>query len=153
MTFRVQVEWITCPFNRCAQIPHYGSSRAADAAFGSVGDAYAYKWTGPGLVNPGLGPVQATKAVRWAIASWYEPEPVLNLIVVPKTPKHPALQASLQHACVQSFNDISLPKGCLDLCVLSFLHDRCLQQGTLPEIAIDIVLVANAPSWHEPSFF
>ena len=103
----VSYEWFASAWNRHASIPAYGSKHAGDQLFSSLGDAYAYRWLGCSFVNPGLVQVQALKAVRWAIASCYEPQATLILLVVPKPIAASALQASLAHPCVQRF--VSLP--------------------------------------------
>ena len=140
--FAIQTEWFASPFDRCMQVPHFASCRAADVAFGSLGDAYNFQWLGSGIVNPGLDYTSLLKAVRWSVACCYATEPVLNIIVVSRSKQHSKLKAILQHACVQQL--ISIPADHCAFQVPSFLHDNCLDEdNALPAPAIDLFLVAN----------
>ena len=82
-TFAFQKEWFASALDQHPAIPNYASQHNCDELFSSMGNAYAFKWTGLGFVNPGLQHATTLKAVRWAIASCYDPDPVLNLCVIP----------------------------------------------------------------------
>ena len=138
---QIRFEWFASAWNRHADIPSYASHHAGDHLFSSLGDAYSFKWLDSGFVNPGLTQGQAMAAVRWAIASCYEPLPVLNLLVVPKPIRTSALQAALMHPCVQHF--ITMPANCCSLPVPSFLHAHCLEDDRLPAPAVEVLMIAN----------
>ena len=67
--FDLRTEWFASALDRNTLLPFYASKGRADDGFSSLGNAYAFKWTGSGIVNPGLRTAQAMKAMRWAIAS------------------------------------------------------------------------------------
>ena len=90
-------------------IPDYASQHNCDDLFSSMCNAYAFKWTGLGFVNPGLQHATTLKAVRWAIASCYDPDPVLNLFIIPAPAQTSALQRLLQHPCVHVL--VTIPSG------------------------------------------
>ena len=139
--FGITYEWFASPVNLHGHIPMYASKSAGDHIASSMGDAYAFKWLHSGFANPGLNHAQALAAVRWAIASCYEPAPVLNLLVVPITPRTSALQATLAHACAQHL--LSMPAGTCHFSVPEFLHAHCLVRDRLPMPAVEVVLIAN----------
>ena len=79
----LQTEWFAALYDRCLLLPFYASARLADDEFGSLGNAYAFKWVGAGFINPGLDCACALKGLRWAITSCYMGDAVLNLMVIP----------------------------------------------------------------------
>ena len=141
--FAFKFEWFASALNRHDYIPTYASINAGDGEFSSLQDAYTYKWLDSGFANPGLTQIRAMAALRWAITTCYEPDPVLNLLIVPQAVRTSALQATLSHPCVQHF--ISLPAGTCTLPVPTFMHAHCLDNQQLPTPAIYVVLVANFP--------
>ena len=84
--------------------PAYASVSHDDSAFLALHDAYSFRWTGTGFVNPGLDQDDVVKAGctlgHIYIASCYEHVPAFNIIVVPSARMPVALKASLEHACV-----------------------------------------------------
>ena len=89
-----------------------------------------------------MKPSASLKAVRWAIASCYESEPVLNLLLVPKVIRHSPLKAALGHPCVQVL--LTMPADSCAFSVPCFLHDFCLVDNALPRPEVQVLLVANA---------
>ena len=122
---------------------YHASAQEADAAFGSIGNAFTFKWTQSGFVSPGQDPVLAAQTLRWAVVSCYKADAVFNLLVLPGSSRHSTIQALLQHPCVQML--LSIPKGCGSFCVPPLFHIRCLDNGSLPKPAIAIIVAANFP--------
>ena len=141
-TFNLRTEWFTSLLTRSSHFPFFASSNAGDGAFTPMQDAFAYQWLGSGFVNPGLDTRLGIKAVRWAIAACYEPEPVFNLVVVPGHDQACALHALLQHHYVLSF--ISIPAKQCAYNLPAFLQKQHTTSPRLPQPAIDICIVANA---------
>jgi len=60
----------------------FASAYLHDAAFGAMHDAYAYVWSESGFFNPPNSPLEAAKAMRWALQSTTAPTPVINVGVL-----------------------------------------------------------------------
>ena len=124
-------------------LPFYASKGRANNGFSSLGNAYAFKWTGSGIVNPGLQTAQAMKAMRWIVASCSEPLAVLNLVLLtkPATSSCISIYACLQHPAAQCL--LSLSRNACQFNVPELLHDACLVDGCLHGPALQVVVVAN----------
>ena len=139
--FDLRTEWFASALDRNTLLPFYASKGRADDGFSSLGNAYAFKWTGSGVVNPGLQTAQAIKAMWWAIASCYEPVPVLKLVLLPKPATSSCISICLQHPAAQCL--LTLPRNACQFTVPELLHDACLVDECLPGPALQVVVVAN----------
>ena len=83
-TLKLEKTWFSSPFSVCTLLPMRATAHSADAAFGAVHNAYAFKWTGSGIFNPPNSPLAASKAMRWALQSTTEQTPVLNVGLIPE---------------------------------------------------------------------
>ena len=79
---QLEYEWFASPLDRCFDIPQSASAHPEDARFGALVNAYSHKWTGSGLFHPPHGSEEARRALRWAVMSSCEPQPVLNFGVL-----------------------------------------------------------------------
>ena len=109
--FDLRTACFASALDRNTLLPNASKGRADDR-FASLGNVYAFKWTGSGIVNSGLQTAQAIKAMRWAIASCYEPLPVLNLVLLPKPAISPCISVRLQHPAAQCLLTLPLPVQC-----------------------------------------
>jgi len=82
-TFNIQNEWLTDPLTHCPYIQQYTSTDPDDITFGASIRPYSLKWTGSGLFVPTPTPGDTYKALKWAILSTKETEPVLNIGIIP----------------------------------------------------------------------
>jgi hypothetical protein len=83
-TFKLQQTLFSSPFSACTLLPVCATAHSADAFFGAMHNAYAFKWTGSGIFNPPNSPLAACKAMRWALQSTTEQTPVLNVGLIPE---------------------------------------------------------------------
>ncbi len=139
--FQITTEWFASPLNRSPHIPRYASAYANDAHFDALHDAYSYKWTGSGQVNPEYEDADMCKAVKWAVASTYEQDATLNILVLPDYSGKYGFERLLQHPHVHVL-------CCIPPNALSFQHPfnwtgRAVEPGKAP-FAVQIVMVANA---------
>ena len=82
--FSLEKTWFSSTFSACTLLPLCATADSADAAFGAMYNAYAFKWTGFGIFNPANSPMAAEKAMRWALQSTTEQTPVLNVGLIPE---------------------------------------------------------------------
>jgi len=80
--FGCQTEWFSSPLSNSEFFPMFASAYPHDTAFGAIHDAYANAWSGSGFFNPPNSPLEAAKAMRWALQSTTAPTPVINVGVL-----------------------------------------------------------------------
>ena len=134
--FQTQTEWFASPLDRHSCLPHYASAVGADRMFLSIGCAYTCQWLGSGWINPGLHSVDSLKALKWAIASCYEAQPVFNLLLLSHTARLSGLHHWLQHPCVQKI--VSIPRGC---CPFRY-HLSCIRHACRKAPCLDLRLTS-----------
>ena len=82
-SFSTTHEWLTDPLTRCPHIKNYASTDPDDAAFGAIHGPYNNKWTGTGLFAPIPTTTDTYQALKWALMSAQEEQPLLNIGIVP----------------------------------------------------------------------
>ena len=101
-----ECDWFTCALSvaPASVCPTFASRFEQDAGFGALIDAFKYRWTGHGLINP--PGAHANKALRWALQSTTEPVPVLHMAIVPR-PRKKALQQLMNTGRVHVLSHIA----------------------------------------------
>ena len=99
-------------------------------------------WSGCGWINPGLVVSSCLTAVKWAVASCHDSQPVLNFALVPLTLASSALSKVLKHPCVQRV--ISFPAGGAGFLLDPLLTAHKPNLPAAPRLAAHVVLIANS---------
>ena len=146
--FHFDVQWFSQALRRHPLIPGFATAHQEDVVFGSLGDAYTYKWTHSGLITPDFSATAITKALKWAVRSSYESHPTCNVLMIPTPRKSSSLHGLLQHPSVQLLTAIPARQLQYDLSAMqreTMLHCMDVQSldNLLTQPAMSIIVVAN----------